>query len=291
MKKILIGFLSLISMISIANAKISVIAAENQYGSVAEMIGGDKVDVTSIITNADGDPHSFVASVKNATLLENADVIIYNGADYDTWINSIVKNNKKAKIVAAQDLLNYISTDKYGINPHLWYQPETFPKMAEKLTNVFSSLDPENSEYFRNNLENFQQQYNGVYSLVDEIKEKYKDTPVTATEPLFGYMANALGLNMYGLNFQWVIMNDSEPSPRLMIEYQELFNNNIVKVLFYNEQVTDNITKNILSLAKKNNIQIVGLTETMPTDKNAISWMIDTLNKTKEALEKTQNNQ
>lgn len=291
MKKILITFLSLISIVSIANAKISVIAAENQYGSVAEMIGGDKVDVTSIITNADGDPHSFVASVKNATLLENADVIIYNGADYDTWINSIVKNNKKAEVVSAQSLLSFEATDKYGINPHLWYQPETFPTMAEKLADIFASLDPKDKDYFESNLEKFQQKYTDVYKLIDEIKENYKNTPVTATEPLFGYMAHALGLNMYGLNFQWVIMNDSEPSPRLMIEYQELFSNNVVKVLFYNEQVTDNITKNILSLAKKNNIQIVGLTETMPTDKNAISWMIDTLNKTKEALEKTQNNQ
>lgn len=75
---------------------------------------------------------------------------------------------------------------------------------------------------------------------------------------------------MKGLAFQWVIMNDSEPSPKMMIDYQKLLNDKQVKVLFYNKQVTDNVTNNVLELAKKNNIPIVGITETMPTNDDAI---------------------
>mgnify|MGYP000055968178 CR=1 FL=1 len=267
-------------------ANISVVAAENQYGSVAEMIGGDKVDVTSIISNADGDPHTFVSSVKNSKILENADVIVYNGADYDTWINPIIKNNKNAKAISAQDLVNFKAKGGFGINPHLWYNPQTFPAVAERLEAVFSELDPADKAYFEANLKDFKEKYAPVYKLIDTTKEQYEDTPVTATEPLYGYMATALNLDMMGLNFQWVIMNDSEPTPKMMIDYQNLFKEKKVKVLFYNEQVTDNVTKNILALAKQNDVEIVGLTETMPQDKNAISWMIDTLEETQQALEK-----
>ncbi|MDE5020920.1 ABC transporter substrate-binding protein, partial [Francisella tularensis subsp. holarctica] len=71
-------------------------------------------------------------------------------------------------------------------------------------------------------------------------------TPLTATEPLVGYRATALGLDMKGLAFQWVIMNDSEPSPKLMINYQKLFNDKEVKVLFYNKLVTDNVPRAVL---------------------------------------------
>ncbi|MFV9972186.1 MAG: metal ABC transporter solute-binding protein, Zn/Mn family [Francisella endosymbiont of Hyalomma asiaticum] len=270
------------------NHDISVVAAENQYGSIAKLIGGSNVKVTNIINNADGDTHTVVSSVKNAKLLDEADVIIYNGADYDSWITPILKSNKDAEIIKVQDLINYPQTSKFGINPHLWYDPDTFPALAAKLKDIFSKQDSVDSSLFEKNLENFNHKYQKVYDLVKQIKQSSSETPVTATEPLFGYMANALGLNMKGLAFQWVIMNDSEPSPKMMIDYQKLFNDKQVKMLFYNKQVTDNVTNNVLELAKKNNIPIVGITETMPTNDDAIGWMIKTLQATASALDKVQ---
>ena len=284
-KTILLYTLIIATSISSYAKQISVVAAENQYGSVAKLIGGNNVDVTNIINNADGDPHTFISSVKNAKLLADADVIIYNGADYDSWINSILKSNKNAVIIKVQDLSSFKKTSKLGINPHLWFKPKTFPALAKKLDSTYSKLDSDNASLYKKNYKEFKHKYQAVYKLVDNIKEKYKGTPVTATEPVFGYMENALGLKTKGLDFQWVIMNDSEPSPKMMISYQNLLQNNEVKILFYNKQVTDNTTKNILTLANKHNIPVVGVTETMPIGKNAISWMVDTLKNTQKALE------
>ncbi|MDE4949194.1 ABC transporter substrate-binding protein, partial [Francisella tularensis subsp. holarctica] len=72
---------------------------------------------------------------------------------------------------------------------------------------------------FEKNIENFNHKYQKVYDIVKQIKQSSSGTPVTATETLFGYMANALGLDMKGLAFQWVLMNDSEPSPKMIINY------------------------------------------------------------------------
>jgi zinc/manganese transport system substrate-binding protein len=47
-------------------ASINVVAAENFYGDVAQQIGGDQVDVTSILTNPDQDPHLFTVNVDTA---------------------------------------------------------------------------------------------------------------------------------------------------------------------------------------------------------------------------------
>ncbi|MEY8766938.1 MULTISPECIES: metal ABC transporter solute-binding protein, Zn/Mn family [Francisella] len=265
---------------------ITVVAAENQYGSIAQLIGGSNVKVTNIINNADGDPHTFISSVKNAKLLASADVIIYNGADYDSWITPIIQSNKHAKIIKVQDLINYPETPKFGINPHLWYDPDTFPALAKKLKETFSEEDSIDSNLFEKNLVNFNHKYQQVYNLVGQIKKSSAGTPVTATEPLFGYMSDALNLDMKGLAFQWVIMNESEPSPTMMVDYQNLFLNKEVKVLFYNKQVTDNVTNKMLELAEENDIPVVGITETMPTNEDAITWMVKTLQKTAEALDK-----
>jgi len=306
MKKIILAIIALIIVVGLFSLNIlttndskpqttkgyhdiHVVAAENEYGNIAELIGGSNVKVTSIINNADGDPHTFISSVKNAKLLADADVIIYNGADYDSWITPILKSNTTAKVIKVEDLVDYPKTSNFGMNPHLWFYPETFPAVAKKLTEVFSTKDSVDGSLFEKNLQNFNHKYQKVYDLVTQIKKTSANTPVTATEPVFGYMANALGLDIQGLDFQWVIMNDSEPSPQMMIKYQNLLKNKKVKVLFYNKQVTDNVTNNILKLAQENDIPVVGVTETMPTDTNAIDWLVSTLEETQSALEKAQN--
>ena len=288
MKKTLFLISIIIGIFNLSNAQnIQVVAAENQYGDVAKLIGKDNVKVTSIINNADGDPHSFISSVKNAKLLSNADVIIYNGADYDSWMDAVAKNNTKDITIKVEDLGKYSEVEKLGINPHLWYKPSTLPTLAKKLTETFSKLDGEHKKEYEKNYKDFMKRYAKVYTLIKDIKSKYKGTPVTATEPLFGYMSDALGLDMKALNFQWVIMNESEPSPKMMIDYQNLLKNKQVKVLFYNKQVTDNVTKNILKIANDNNIPVVGITETMPQNDNVISWMIRNLENTQSALNKS----
>ena len=272
------------------NTKIKVVSAENQYGSIAKIIGGKKVEVSSIINNADGDPHKFISSVKNAKLISDADIIIYNGADYDSWINPIIENiNSKTYIVKIQDLMYYGENKKLGINPHLWFHPKTFPALATKLKDIFIAKDPKNKSLYEKNYKKFKKKYKKVYKLIKEIKIKYSGTPTTATEPVFGYMTKSLGLKNKGIKFQWVSMNGSEHSPIMMLNYQKLLKDKKVKVLFYNEQVTDNTTKNILNIAEENNIPVVGLTETMPKNKNAISWMIYCLESTQKALQKSCN--
>lgn len=59
---------------------------------------------------------------------------------------------------------------------------------------------------------------------------------------------------MQGIDFQWKIMNDTEPSPQMLAAYEGLITGHKVKVLFYNKQVTEPTTKNILKLADQNKI-------------------------------------
>ena len=111
-----------------ADGKIDVVAAENFYGSVAQEIGGDRVSVTSILNNPDQDPHLFEVSPAIIRQIAAARVVIYNGADYDPWIEKLLKVTAKPGRVAIveADLMNR----KDGDNPHLWYDPATMPAVA-----------------------------------------------------------------------------------------------------------------------------------------------------------------
>src|SRR5579863_7734394 len=113
-----------------AERQIDVLAAENFYGDIARQIGGERVAVTSILSNPDQDPHLFEASAQTARDLAGARLVIFNGADYDPWMAKLLAASpapSRVSLVVA-DLLHR----KAGENPHLWYDPRAMPAAARK---------------------------------------------------------------------------------------------------------------------------------------------------------------
>lgn len=264
-------------------SKIQICSAENFYGNVAEMIGGKHVDVTSIISNPDADPHLFATSPKTAITISKAQIIIYNGADYDPWMVQLLSSKQSKDKLETINVAETMSVKKGG-NPHIWYNPDTFPLLAALLAEKFSKIQPENKTDFEANLNSFNLQYKEIYTLIKSIRSNYSGTKVIATEPIYGYMADALGFNMKGKKFQWIIMNGSEPSPKVTADFIDELKSNTIKILYYSNQVTTPTTENILDMAKENNIKIIGISETLPANQNVIQWLYKTLKNTEQAL-------
>src|SRR5208282_6371820 len=70
---------------------VAIVAAENFYGDIAEQIGGPDVKVTSILSNPDQDPHLFEVSPAVGREVSAARIIIYNGIDYDPWMEKMLR--------------------------------------------------------------------------------------------------------------------------------------------------------------------------------------------------------
>jgi zinc/manganese transport system substrate-binding protein len=261
---------------------IPIVAAENFYGDVAAAIGGSHVSVTSILNNPDEDPHLFEASPSVARNLAAAKVVIYNGADYDPWVAKLLSANSapgRVAIVAA-DLVG----KKPGDNPHLWYDPPTMPAVASALTAQLDTLDPADKADFDANLATLDASLQQIADKAAAIKAKYAGSEVTATEPVFGYMASALGLKMRNERFQLAVMNDTEPSARDTAAMETDLKGRKVKVFFYNSQVTDPLTDRLLKLANAANVPVVGVSETQPAGKTFAEWMLTQLDATEKAL-------
>jgi zinc/manganese transport system substrate-binding protein len=268
---------------SLLNAEnIAVVAAENFYGNVAQQIGEPYVTVTSILNNPSQDPHLFSSSTSTAKAIANASLIIYNGIDYDPWMKHLIEaNTKKTKqIIVAADLIG----KKEGDNPHIWYDPNTMLACADELVKKYVLLDPIHQDSYNDQLQKFTDDYQPFLSLVQEMQEQYEGTAVIATEPVFNYMAKALGLKMYGLGFQRSIMNDSAPSADDIADFENKLRKQEVKVLIYNNQTVSPMTERMKSIAKNAGIPIVGVSETLPAKKNYVEWMIDQLHDLDQAL-------
>ena len=117
------------------------------------------------------------------------------------------------------------------------------------------------------------------------LRARFAGTPVTATEPVFGLMAGAIGLDMLNDHFQMAVMNGAEPSPADVAAFEDDLKGRKVKILFYNSQVTDDLTANLLAIARTANVPVVGVTETEPAGMNYQAWMAYGLNAVQKALD------
>jgi zinc/manganese transport system substrate-binding protein len=265
-----------------ADGKIAVVTAENFYGDVAGRIGGDRVAVSSILSNPDQDPHLFEVSPSIVRDVAAAQVVIYNGADYDPWMEKLLAVTPmpgRAVIVAA-DLVN----KKAGDNPHLWYDPATMPAVAAALAAALTAADPAHKDDFAVRLKTFLASLTPLNEKIAAVRGKFAGAVVTATEPVFGYMSAALKLKMQNERLQLAIMNDTEPSARDVAAFERDLKTHKVRVLFYNKQASDQLVMHLVELARASHVPVVGVTETCPPGLSYQEWMLNELDATERAL-------
>lgn len=265
-----------------AQTPVAIVAAENFYGEVAQDIGGSQTTVMSILSNPNQDPHLFEADPATARSVSRADVAVENGAGYDPWMSQLLQASPRVgrTVLTVADLVGR----KPGDNPHLWYDPATMPALARALAAELARRDAANAGVYRQRLDAFIASLAPLHARIAAMKAAYSGTAVTATEPVFGYMAGALGLEMRNTRFQIAIMNDTEPSASDMAAFERDLRSRAVKALLYNSQVTDDTTSRLLKIATDSGVPVVGVTETMPAGKTYVQWMLDQLDALAAAL-------
>jgi zinc/manganese transport system substrate-binding protein len=267
---------------------IAAVGAENEYANVISQIGGKYVAVSAIESNPNTDPHSFEASPSVAREVAGAQLVVQNGLGYDTYMNRIESSSPSSsrKVIVVQQLLGLPDSTP---NPHLWYSPNTMPKVAEAIAADLSKLSPAHAAYFRANVAKFDHALHPWLTALAQFKTFNAvdgGTPVAVTEPVGDYMLQAAGADIktpFGL--QADVMNGVDLSPQYVSLQDSLFAQHKVKVFLYNQQVTDSVTTSFLAEAHRYGIPVVGLYETMPTPGYSYqSWMLAEVNALRKAV-------
>jgi zinc/manganese transport system substrate-binding protein len=263
--------------------KITAIGAENEYADVIAQVGGKYVQAASIMSNPNTDPHTFEASPAVAREITAAKLIVQNGVGYDNWATTIQNADPSGgrKVINVQQLLGLPDSTP---NPHLWYEPTTMPAVASAIATDLGQIDPAHASYFKANAASFTASLAAWTNAIAAFKAAHPGVSVATTEPVADYMLQAAGANnLTPFTFQADIMNGTDPSPQDTALEDSLFTQHKVKVLLYNQQVTDSLTESFIKLANENGIPVVGVYETMPTPGYTYqTWMeaeVNALNK------------
>ncbi len=269
-------------------AAIKAVGVENEYANVISQIGGPYVQVQAIESNPNTDPHTFEASPAVAQEVAAAQLVVRNGLGYDSWAKKILAAhpNTARKVIVVQDLLGLPSSTR---NPHLWYKPETMPKVAAAVAAALAEMMPAQKSYFAARVKAFDASLQPWFAGLRAFRSKYPHVPVAVTEPVADYMLEAAGCDIKTpWALQAAIMNGTDPAPQDVSTQNALFQRHQVKVFLYNQQVTDSLTQSFLHNAKAAKIPVVGVYETMPTGYDYQRWMMAELNALERAVSQGQ---
>lgn len=265
-----------------ASSAVRVVAAENFYGGMAERIGGRDAEVVSILNNPDQDPHLFEASPTVVRRVADARIVIVNGAGYDAWANKLLDASPRPERTTID--VARLTGWKPGGNPHLWYDPATMSKLAATLAAMLAKADPDRAGGYDARLKTTLAALAHVEKRVAALRAKWTGHAVTATEPVFGLMAEAIGLTMRNRRFQIAMMNDTEPSARDVAAFEDDLKQHRVEALIYNKQVSEKMTARLIDIARKAKVPVVAVTETQPANMTYENWMLSQLDALDRAL-------
>ncbi|MFF3878540.1 metal ABC transporter solute-binding protein, Zn/Mn family [Streptomyces sp. NPDC001978] len=273
---------------SSSTSKISVVASTNVYGDIVEQIGGDTVDITSIISDPDQDPHSYEANTQNQLTLSKAKVVIENGGGYDDFIDRMLKSsNSSAEVINAVKVSGKTAPKGGELNEHVWYDFPTVAKIADSIAAALGKADPDNAATFTKNAETFKSKLTPLEAKEAQIKKEHGGEGIGITEPVPLYMTEASGLvNKTPAEFSAAIEEGSDLSPKILQETLALYTDKQVKALVYNAQTSGPQTEKVESAAKAAGVPAVPVTETLPKGKDYVGWMTSNVDALTSALAK-----
>ncbi|MFT9122746.1 MAG: metal ABC transporter solute-binding protein [Leuconostoc mesenteroides] len=285
MKKIIIALSAIVVIVigvalfrgnssSSSNQKITIVASTDFYAEIAKTVVGEHGTATAIIKDANVSPEDYEPTTTVAKKVSGADIVLANGLGYDAWLNKLAKTSKNTKLIrVGEDVLN----KKAGVNPHLWNDPETMSKTANYLATELGKKDPKNRDYYKKNAKKYVASLKPVNDLITKISKKADSQTVAQTEPVFEYMLDALGYKIMDTDFSEAIEEGNDPSPATLAALKSAITNHKIAFFVNNTQTSSSTVSNLIDLAKKNDIPVVNVTETIPNGENYVSWKLKEL--------------
>jgi len=258
-----------------ASGRLTVVAAENFWGNLAMQIGGDHVEVTSLISSPDADPHLFEPGTRDGLEVAQAAVVIVNGANYDPFMDRLLAAAPSAhrQVVRVSDVLHVTGSDP---NPHLWYDTPALPTVVNAIATALSTADPSHAATYRRGATETIAALQPLEHAVVGLSSADAGDPVAYTERVPGLLLAAAHLRVLTPpGFARSVEDGTDPSASDVAAMRALITGKHIDALLYNEQATSPVTSQLQSLARAAGIPIVAVTETMPPNATFESWQLD----------------
>lgn len=239
---------------------VKVVASFSIIGDMVQEIGGDHVDVTTLV-GADGDAHVYEPTPADAKLLGQAEVLFENGLDFEGWLPRLVETSgfKGMRVVVSRDVKpltfshnhaheshdNHDEAHHHGTyDPHAWQNVANAVIYARNIAAALEKLDPEHEGFY-------QKRASAYIAKLEELDEKLKNTfakipesrrKVVTSHDAFGYLGNAYGITFIAPEG---VSTDTEASAADVARIIDQIRNDKITAVFVENITSTQLTRQI----------------------------------------------
>ncbi|WP_104118090.1 metal ABC transporter solute-binding protein, Zn/Mn family [Arthrobacter sp. B1805] len=289
---------------------ITIVTATNVYGDIAAAVGGDDVEVTSIVNSLSQDPHSYEATVQDKLSVSEADLVIENGGGYDTFLGRLAEETGVETVLSAVELSGLEAAagteehsdeptgehsdeptgehsdeptgehadeeghDHGAFNEHVWYDLPAMATLADAIADELGRLDEANADEYRSRADAFTAELQSIQDRLAALASEGSGGKVAVTEPVPVYLLEDAGLeNVTPEEFSEAIEEEADVPVAALEEMKALVSGKTLAFLAYNDQTEGAQTEAVRSAADAAGLPVLDFTETLPDGENYISWM------------------
>lgn len=251
---------------SISSDKKVVYATFFPVYDLAKRVIGDKMEIKTII-KGNQEPHDFELQTQDMVDVSKADLIIYNGANMESFIPSLMDSvNDDSKFLDLSSNLSLLakkdelSKDDVRVNPHTWLSIKNAIVELNEIYEKVSEMDPENKDYYKENLDKSVKEFEALDKKFEKelAKVKSDEKYFVVSHAAFNYLAKDYGLKQVAVTG---ISPDEEPSAKQLKEIADFVEKHNISTIFFEGKATPKVAE---TLAKTTNTK----TDTIYTMEN-----------------------
>ena len=251
--------------------KISTVASTSVWGKVAQAIGGDLVEVTSIIDSPNLDPHSYVATARDRLAVENADIVIMNGGGYDDFMQTLVDQDETPGVTV--DAYQAAGDDQTR-NEHIWYDFVQVQDVAAVIAAAIEAVDPSSADVGQRNFDAFRHQLEALTALSKDMMIGLDNLDIIETEPIASYLLSSMGFNdVTPASFTKAVEEERDIPPLALKEVQDKIKYALIGFMAMNLATETAQTKALEEQCQSDGVAVIYFSELPPSEKTYIEWM------------------
>lgn len=269
---------------------VTIVASTNVWGSIAKEVGGDAVDVQSIITQPTQDPHGYQATAQDKLIFSKAKLVLMNGGGYDDWAKTLAESVNPAPVIInavdvsglrpADDHDEHAHTEEHeddhdhedghhhhhgDFNEHVFYSLDTAKKVADSVATQIATLDPSLKAKVEANAQAFNSKIDMLIGKAKKVGADHPGLAAVATEPVAGYLLETMGVkDITPPEFVEQSETDAGPSVQLVNETVGLISDKKAGLLLLNGQTEDAVSQKLQQAADTAHVPVAKVYETFP---------------------------
>lgn len=245
------------------------VCIESVWCDIAHQIGGDFLEEDVILRSPSIEPHHFTPSPSVIRKMQNADILVLNGAHYDDWAENF--QNKDQKIFNIARLNSW----KEGEDPHLFFDFEAVERFSDALAALLIKESGDQKDYFLGNLKKLKVALSLLKEQHKKIIPMTQNEKIAVIEPAGMRLLEKLNFKIINKNWAFDMMNDQNVSPRETAFLEEEIEKKSIRFLVINPLIKGDLSDHIVHLAEKSQIKFLFIGETLPPHKNWQEWIED----------------